>query len=152
MLNQIASDLQKNKKTLATAESCTGGMLGMAITSMAGSSEYYLGGVISYANEVKQNVLNVPQEELENFGAVSKEVARSMALGVKNLLKTDYAISTTGIAGPGGATKYKPVGLVYIAIATNDDVFVYENNFSGNREEVREQTLKTGLKLLIEHL
>lgn len=152
LLTQIAEDLQKKGKTLATAESCTGGMIGMEITSLPGSSSYYLGGVISYANEVKNKVLNVPKEELENYGAVSSQVAKSMASGARKTIGADFAIATTGIAGPGGATKDKPVGLVYIGIATEDEVFAYRNVFKGNRDEVRKQATITSFELLKKHL
>lgn len=152
LLLKIASDLQKNNRILATAESCTGGMIGKTITSLPGSSNYYYGGVISYDNKVKNKVINVPNEELEKYGAVSSEVARSMAIGVKELIGSDYAISTTGIAGPGGATKTKPVGLVYIGVATPYNVYTYRYVFSGDREAVRKQATIKALELLANKL
>ena len=102
---------------LATAESCTGGAISKRIISVPGSSTYFKGSVVSYANEVKTNVLHVAASEIEKNGAVSEEVVKAMALGVKHLLKTDYAIASSGIAGPEGGSKEKPVGTVWLAIA-----------------------------------
>ena len=109
--------LKEKQQTVSVAESCTGGGLGAMITEVAGSSSYFYGGVISYSNEVKINQLGVSSPTLEEYGAVSAPVAEQMALGVKKLLNTDWSISITGIAGPGGGTEAKPVGLVYMAIA-----------------------------------
>ena len=108
--------LVKHNCTVVTAESCTGGLIGSLITDVSGSSNYYLGGVISYANSVKQELLGVEAETLATVGAVSRETALQMARGVRRLLRADYALATTGIAGPTGGTADKPVGLVYIAL------------------------------------
>ncbi|MBN1582399.1 MAG: CinA family protein [Anaerolineae bacterium] len=108
--------LVKHNCTVVTAESCTGGLIGSLITDVPGSSNYYLGGVISYANSVKQELLGVEAETLATVGAVSRETALQMARGVRRLLRADYALATTGIAGPTGGTADKPVGLVYIAL------------------------------------
>ena len=112
--------LRAKAQTLSVAESCTGGSLGEMITSVAGSSDYFVGGVISYSNQVKTSLLGVAEQTLAQFGAVSDSVAQQMALGVKQKLQTDWGLSITGIAGPGGGTETKPVGLVYIGIATPD--------------------------------
>ncbi len=109
--------LQKNQKTISVAESCTGGGLGAMFTSVPGSSNYFRGGIIAYDNQVKAFLLEVKKSDLEQFGAVSAVVAQQMALGVKKQLNTDWSLSITGVAGPGGGTKEKPVGLVYLAIA-----------------------------------
>ncbi|MGQ8338771.1 competence/damage-inducible protein A [Sunxiuqinia sp. A32] len=126
--------LKKYRKTLALAESCTGGNIAHFLTSNAGSSAYFLGSIVAYANAVKINQLGVSPETLEKYGAVSKNVAEEMAVGVKRALGSDYAISTTGIAGPDGGTDEKPVGTVWIAIAGQQNVYVKRYNFAHNRE------------------
>lgn len=112
--------LTERGETLSTAESCTGGLIGHRITSVAGSSAYYKGGVISYSNEIKERVLGVDEELLERHGAVSEPVVRQMAEGVRRLMDTDYGVATSGVAGPGGGTAEKPVGMVWIAVATRE--------------------------------
>lgn len=112
--------LTERGETLSTAESCTGGLIGHRITSVAGSSAYYKGGVISYSNEIKERVLGVDRELLERHGAVSEPVVRQMAEGVRRLMDTDYGVATSGVAGPGGGTAEKPVGMVWIAVATRE--------------------------------
>ncbi|RMG81134.1 MAG: competence/damage-inducible protein A [Bacteroidetes bacterium] len=131
--SKIGELLQKNQATLATAESCTGGNLAHKITSVAGSSKYYKGTVVSYANEVKTQVLGVDINDLKEHGAVSQQVVEQMAKGVKNLLKTDFAIATSGIAGPDGGTAEKPVGTVWIAAASKDKVMSKKFRFSTDR-------------------
>ena len=113
----IAELLIEKEKTLGTAESCTGGYIAHLITSQAGSSAYFKGSVISYANEVKEDVLRVNSDDLKEFGAVSQEVVEQMAVGVRKVLNTDYAVATSGIAGPDGGTDEKPVGTIWIALA-----------------------------------
>lgn len=132
----------------ATAESCTGGGVGAAITAVAGSSEVFAGGVISYSNEVKRNVLGVESATLEKFGAVSSQTAAEMAVGARNLLKVDLAVSLTGIAGPSGGTEEKPVGLVWFAIANKDGVRTEKAIFPGNREEVRNAAVLHAIGML----
>ena len=136
--------------TFATAESCTGGLVAARITSVPGASEVFLGGIISYANDVKRDVLGVPQEILEQAGAVSAECAEAMARGVRGRMKADVAVSVTGIAGPGGGTVVKPVGLVYFGVATGRLVFSEKALFSGDREAVRRQASERALVLLVE--
>jgi PncC family amidohydrolase len=142
--------LKKTGKTLSTAESCTGGLIGGAITSVPGSSEIFLGGAISYSNEVKERLLGVEEETLIAHGAVSEETAREMVTGARDLFRTSTAIAVTGIAGPGGATPTKPVGLVYIAVADGPRVVVCRNIFKGGREQVRSQTVATACDLMRE--
>jgi PncC family amidohydrolase len=142
----------KKKLTLSAAESCTGGMIGAAITAIPGSSDYFKGGVVSYSNELKHNVLGVSQLVLKNKGAVSAETVRQMAKGVMQLCKTDCAISVSGIAGPGGGTKQKPVGLVYIGIGLGKEVRSFKYNFKGGRGQVRRQAVKAALERMIEEL
>lgn len=134
--------------TCATAESCTGGGIGAAITAVAGSSEVFAGGVISYSNEVKHAVLGVSDENLERFGAVSSEVAAEMAVGAKRLMKTDLAVAVTGIAGPGGGSPEKPVGTVWFALAAPDGVRTEKALFTGDRETVRGKTIVHALGML----
>ena len=130
--------LLKAGRTLSAAESCTGGMISHLITSVAGSSQYYLGSVTSYANSVKENVLGVPSEIIEKYGAVSSECVAKMAEGVKKITGSDYSVATSGIAGPGGGTPDKPVGLVWIGVCslTGTETFsiVYKNDRKRNIE------------------
>src|SRR3712207_5216894 len=118
LAQHVGAQLQRRQLTVATAESCTGGLIGHLLTEIAGSSAYFMGGVIAYSNAVKHSLLDVPEATLAAVGAVSEETARAMAQGVRARLHTDIGIATTGIAGPGGGTPQKPVGLVYIAVAT----------------------------------
>lgn len=130
----VGNLLKKEKRTLSTAESCTGGLVAHMLTSVPGSSEYYWGSIVSYSYEVKTNELNVPVEMLEKFGAVSEETVKQMAIGVRERLKTDYSIAISGIAGPDGGTDDKPVGTVWIAVAKEDFVFAKKFQFGDNRE------------------
>ena len=136
--------------TFASAESCTGGMLGSAITDIPGSSKVYKGGVISYTNEVKENVLGVSNNLLSRFGAVSAEAAEAMVVGVQKLLHSDFAVSTTGLAGPGGDDFGNPVGTVFIGVATPNTVCVQRFVFDGDRVSVRKQATQTALRLVID--
>ncbi len=129
----IANLLLDKKKTLATAESCTGGNMAHLLTAMAGSSAYFKGSVVAYSNEVKANVLGVNSNSLEEFGAVSQEVVEQMASGVLKTIGTDYGIATSGIAGPDGGTEEKPVGIVWIAVASKDQVISEKFVFSKER-------------------
>jgi len=136
--------------TVATAESCTGGLIAARITSVPGSSAVFLGGVVSYANAVKRDLLGVPQEVLERAGAVSAECAEAMAAGVRARLKADVAVSVTGVAGPDGGTPQKPVGLVYIGVAADEGVRAECCQFCGGREAVRTQSADRALTLLLD--
>ncbi|HNX26189.1 MAG TPA: competence/damage-inducible protein A [Phycisphaerae bacterium] len=141
--------LEKSGMTVATAESCTGGLIGKMLTDRAGSSKYYVGGIISYSNEVKQEQLGVAQKLLDRYGAVSEQVAAAMAVGVRERLHCDWGISITGIAGPGGGTDEKPVGLVYTALAGHDGVEVAKNIIPPHsRESVRLRSALTALDAL----
>jgi len=136
-------------KTLSTAESCTGGGIGAALTGVPGSSAVYMGGVISYDNAVKMGVLGVPGEWIEKYGAVSPWVAMEMASGVRGLLHTDVAVSVTGLAGPGGDEYGHPVGTVYIAYEDRQRNGVHHYRFEGDREAVRKQAVEAALKLIL---
>ena len=152
MKTMLCSEVLKalEGKTLVTAESLTGGGIGAAITAVSGASAVYKGGVISYVNEVKQNVLGVPAEVLERYGAVSKWTAGYMVSGVRKLLGADVAVSVTGLAGPGGDEFGHPVGTVFIGYEDAGKALVKHCVFTGNREEIREQTIETALKLILE--
>lgn len=121
-------------KTMSAAESCTGGMISAAMTAIAGCSEYYLGSVTSYAISVKENVLGVPAETIENYGVVSSETVAAMAEGVRRITGSDYSIATTGIAGPGGASEGKPVGLVWIGFASEMGTKTFKFISDGDRK------------------
>lgn len=138
-------------KTLATAESLTGGGIGAALTAVPGSSAVYKGGIISYTNWVKAHLLGVPEEALEIHGAVSAPVAQAMAVGARKALETDVAVSVTGLAGPGGDDYGHPVGTVFIGYADRDRQMVLPCRFSGSREEIRRQTIETALHLVLDY-
>ena len=137
-------------KMLATAESCTGGGIGHAITSVAGSSQVYKGGIVSYCNEIKHRVLGVREELLSRFGAVSAPVAEAMAVGARTVLQADIAVSVTGLAGPGADEFGNPVGTVFLGYADQNRVLSREFHFSGSREHIRNQAVESALALLLE--
>lgn len=136
-------------KTLATAESCTGGGIGAALTAVPGSSAVYKGGIISYCNQIKHSLLGVPEEMLVQFGAVSIPVARAMAQGARAALKADVAVSVTGLAGPDGDDYGNPVGTVFIGLADDFGVYSKEFHFAGDREQIRKQAVEAALGMLI---
>ncbi len=138
--------------TLAVAESCTGGALAAAITDLPGVSSFFLGGIVSYANEVKRELLAVPADVLAKQGAVSEETARAMAEGVRARIGADVGLSTTGIAGPGGETPTKPVGLVYIAASTPERTLVRRDVWPGDRAAVRTASVRAALELAMQAL
>ena len=140
--------LTEKRKTLAIAESCTGGLVASRITDTSGSSKYFKTGVVTYSDKAKIDLLGISKKKLKKHGAVSKEVALEMANGIKRLSKSDIGMGITGIAGPTGGTKGKPVGLVYVAIATKKGKFVQKCRFTGNRREIKLQSSTTALDLL----
>lgn len=142
----------QNQITIATAESITAGSVAARLARPAGASAYLQGGVVSYAYEVKERILGVPRSVLENPGAVSDECARLMATGVANALGATIAVSTTGIAGPAGATSRKSVGLVYIAVSGPGGIISEENIFPGNREEITHASTERALTMLLTYL
>lgn len=144
--------LNENNNTLATAESCTGGHIAHCITRIPGSSAYFKGSVVAYSNEIKTRVLGVRNELIQEVGAVSKEVVEAMALGAQRLFQTDYAIATSGIAGPDGATNTKPVGTSWIAIAYKSQVVSREYHFGTLREQNIERTTQSAFLMLKEFL
>lgn len=146
---KLIKALTERKMTCATAESCTGGGVGCAITGVPGASAVFWGGVISYDNSVKRDVLGVPEEVLATKGAVSPECAAAMAEGARRLLKTDLAVSLTGVAGPGGGSAEKPVGLVWFGLASPSGVVAEKRIFPGGREAVRAAAVEHALGLLL---
>lgn len=153
LLEKTVGDLLKDKKlTLATAESCTGGFISQRITDISGSSDYYKGGVISYSNEAKENIILVQRSTLLQYGAVSSETALEMANGVRKIMNADIGISATGIAGPTGATEDKPVGLTYIAISIGDKVYSKELFLGDNRHRNRIRAAQAALDMLRKEL
>ena len=137
-------------KTLATAESCTGGLIGGALTGISGSSKVYKGGVISYWSKVKEQLLSVDGDTLVNIGPVSAEVAKAMAEGARKLLQADVAVSVTGLAGPDGDVFGNPVGLVFIGYADDRKAVTRKFHFSGDRDAVRKQAVDAALKLMLD--
>jgi len=132
-------------KTIATAESCTGGGVGKDLTSVSGASNVFNGGIIAYSNDAKIRLLDVSQPLLDKYGAVSERVAECMALGARNALGSDVAVSITGIAGPSGGSVEKPVGTVWIGVSSDVETKAYHNLFQGDREAVRSASVKAAL-------
>ena len=156
--DKLGEEIKKNTKklhklflskklTLSFAESCTGGLLQEIVTSNSGASQYFLGGVVSYSNQVKTDVLKVSSKLISEFGAVSEQTAQSMMKGLKKLLRADVSVSITGIAGPEGGTKDKPVGTIFVTIGYKNFAKTYNYNFTGNRHDIR---YKTALNVLLE--
>ena len=153
MMTNLSCDVIKTLagKTLVTAESCTGGGIGAALTAVPGSSAVYKGGIISYTNWVKENLLNVDFELLNTYGAVSPEVAKAMAEGARKALCADIAVSVTGLAGPGGDEFGNPVGTVYIGYADGNRTESIACYFTGNREEIRDQAIYAALQIVLNY-
>lgn len=146
---QIHRLMSAGESTLSVAESCTGGLIAYRVTSVPGSSAYFLGGVIAYSNELKHQLLGVQGATLDNYGAVSETCAREMADGIRRLTGSTIGVSTTGIAGPGGATRRKPVGLIYIACATPSGTEVHEVRWRGDRTANMLDATDFALRLIV---
>jgi nicotinamide-nucleotide amidase len=152
-MEEVVGELLKQRRlTLAVAESCTGGLIGARITNAAGSSDYFDRGVVVYSNRSKTDLIGVPAELIERHGAVSREVAAAMAAGIRRNAASDMGLAVTGIAGPGGGTPEKPVGLVYIALAAAEGVKVEEHRLPGDRNQVRQRTAQAALDMVRRHL
>lgn len=151
MSEAVGKSLLEREATIACAESCTGGLLSSLLTDVEGSSGYVQGGVVAYSNDVKEKLLQVRHETLEKYGAVSEQTAREMARGIAKLLGTDLGVGITGIAGPGGGSEEKPVGRVYIAVCGSHGEQVRANDFQGDREDVKLQTVSTALRMLVDY-
>jgi nicotinamide-nucleotide amidase len=152
LLDKVSTLLKKQKLTVATAESCTGGLIAHTLTNISGSSDYFERGIVAYGNQTKTELLDIPVDLLIKQGAVSRPVARLMADNIRIKSKADIGLSTSGIAGPTGGKKEKPVGLVYIAISIQDLTRVEKNKFTGNRLEIKEQSCNAALQLLYDSL
>ena len=150
--NCIGKLLKASGKTLSTAESCTGGLVASMLTSVAGSSEYFLGSVVSYANSVKEGVLGVPSDILKNHGAVSSECVRAMAEGVRKLTGSDFSVATSGIAGPGGGSEEKPVGLVWVGVSSQKGTETYKLLFNSDRKRNTERFASSALYKILKKL
>ena len=145
---KVFKKFTQGSMTLAVAESCTGGLIGHRLTNIPGASAFFLLGIIAYDYAAKTKTLGVPTSLLKKHGAVSQQVASTMAQGVRKVLNTDYGLGITGIAGPGGATKNKPVGLVFIAVSTRQKTTVKKCLFKGTRLAIKIQAAQTALKML----
>lgn len=141
-LKRLTDILKAKKLTISTAESCTGGLLAKYLTDLPGSSAYFKMGLIAYSNESKMKLLKVRAATLKKYGAVSEQTAREMVNGLKKLANTDIAVSITGIAGPDGGSKDKPVGTVFFCIRIKENAFSYKKVFKGNREKIRESSVR----------
>jgi len=152
LVQQLNDCCELQKCTISTAESCTGGLVASYITELSGVSSWFLGGVVSYANQCKQNILQVREQDLIKFGAVSEPVALQMALGANSITGSDYSVSLTGVAGPDGGSIEKPVGTVWIAWANENEALAQRFLFKGDRKSVREQAVEQALLGLIKKI
>jgi PncC family amidohydrolase len=150
--SEVGKLLRQQRLTLAIAESCTGGLIGHRLSNVPGSSDYFLGDVVAYSYEAKERLLGVPHDVIVREGAVSEAVALALARGVRRLLDADLALGVTGIAGPGGGTPTKPVGLVYIALVTPQGERVVRHVWQGNRLRNKQQSAEAALALLRDYL
>ena len=149
---KVAKLLLNDGMTVATAESCTGGLLASRLTDVPGSSGFFLAGIVTYSNDAKIRSLGIPKDLLKSKGAVCEDVAILMAKNVRRMNKAHYGIGITGIAGPGGGTKTKPIGLAYIAVATNNEVLCIKCQFDGTRHAIKRKASTQALKLLLEFI
>ncbi len=148
-LEKLVGDLLRERRwTLSVAESCTGGLICDRITDVPGSSAYFMGGTVTYSNESKEKHLGVRMDEIKKYGAVSSQVAKQMAQGVRRTFHTTLGLSTTGVAGPTGGTKRSPVGRVFIAVAKENRTWVKKLDLKGRRREIKEQAVKRSFDLL----
>lgn len=148
LASRVGQLLRQRGFSLSVAESCTGGRLGDRITDIPGSSDYFLGGVISYSNAAKVDLLGVDRAVLASKGAVSREVAIQMASGVRRRLKTDIGVGVTGIAGPTGGSRAKPVGLVFVAVCSETKAICSKKNFKGSRTSIKRHSTEEAIRLL----
>lgn len=146
----VGTALREKNLTIALAESCTGGLVGHLLTQVPGSSDYFIGGVIAYSDKAKEEILGVRDETLKQYGAVSVETAIEMAQGARKVFQTDYAVAVTGIAGPASDLSNKPVGLTWLAVCNDNDVWAESHNWEGNRSEIKQQSAEAALNLLLQ--
>jgi nicotinamide-nucleotide amidase len=152
LVTQISAELLRKQQKVCTAESCTGGLIAKTFTDLAGSSDWFDRGFVTYSNAAKSQMLGVPASLIDDYGAVSEAIAIAMASGALRHSEADYAVAVTGVAGPGGGSAEKPVGTVWIALATAHQVEAQCHQFDGDRGAVREATLRAGLESLLERL
>jgi nicotinamide-nucleotide amidase len=152
MVDSLANILKERSLTISVAESCTGGLIGHTLTNEPGSSDYFLGGVVSYSNQSKVDLLGVSTETIREHGAVSNKTAKEMASGVRQRFGTDIGLSVTGIAGPDGGTDEKPVGTVFMGLSFEDKIFSQEYRFKGTREEIKQECANMALELVKRYL
>ena len=148
----IGDFLRETGRTVSIAESCTGGLICDRITDVSGSSDYFMGGMVTYSDESKAKHLGIPLEYIKKYGVVSPQVAKKMAQGIRKAFHTTFGLSTTGVAGPKGGTKRSPVGRVFIGIAGGKRIWVKKLDFKGNRREIKEKATETALQFLYEIL
>ena len=152
-LEKLIGDLLREKRwTLSIAESCTGGLICDRITNISGSSDYFEGGMVTYSNESKAEYLGIPLNDIKKYGAVSPQVARRMAEGVRKVFHTTFGLSSTGVAGPTGGTKRSPVGRVFIGFADEKRMWVRKLDLKGSRREIKEKAAQKSLEFLYERL
>jgi nicotinamide-nucleotide amidase len=149
---EIIDILRERKLTLGTVESATGGLIAHLITNFPGSSDVFRGSIVSYSNDIKTNLAGVQKTTLEKYGAVSSQVAAEMAAGGRKALGVDICVADTGIAGPGGATPGKPVGLFYLGLSTKEGTVIQKHLFTGSRDENKQQAAQTALNLVRDYL
>lgn len=150
LVGQLAAQLLKHRQKVCTAESCTGGLIAKTLTDLAGSSDWFERGFVTYSNPAKSDMLAVPASVIEDYGAVSKAVAQAMASGALRHSQADYAIAVTGVAGPGGGSPEKPVGTVWIAVASAQQLHASRFQFEGDRQAIREATLVSAIEAILE--
>ena len=150
LATRLSELLMRKQQKVCTAESCTGGLIAKTLTDLAGSSDWFERGFVTYSNAAKNEMLGVPASIIDDYGAVSEAVATAMARGALDHSHADFAVAVTGVAGPGGGSDEKPVGTVWIAIASTDELIANRFQFSGDREAIREATLVTALEALID--
>ncbi|HUV22301.1 MAG TPA: CinA family protein [Gammaproteobacteria bacterium] len=152
LVQQLATELLQRDQRVCTAESCTGGLIAKSFTDLAGSSDWFDRGFVTYSNAAKSEMLGVPASLIEDYGAVSEAVANAMASGALRHSEADYAVAVTGVAGPGGGSEEKPVGTVWIAVASVDQLAARRHLFAGDRNAVREATLVSAIEALLDLL
>ena len=152
LLEEVASLISKKGLTIAVAESCTGGLICHMLTNIPGSSVYFERGIVSYSNAAKMEILCVKKGTLLNLGAVSSNTAKEMAEGIRKIANVDIGLATTGIAGPGGGTEEKPVGLVYLALSNPKGTIIKKEYFQGTRREIKDKTYGKALEMLMGYL
>jgi len=151
-LSRLKRILIQRGYRVSVAESCTGGLLSKTLTDISGSSEYFVAGLVTYSNEAKMSLLDVRKKTLDTYGAVSRETASEMLNGLKRRFKTDICVSITGIAGPSGGSRRKPVGTVFIGLSIEGETYIYHRRFKGDRKGIREQTVRFVLSEIIRRI